>query len=113
MKLVTFTAHVHGGGFPRGRDGGEVGVDVVLPQPDAGEDVRRHVQGVRSRGRDLRVAAGSRQAQLGQLRLVVGMNQIVGHTGMVGLSGEEFLQNRRGSLAIRESRVVMRLGSEQ
>ncbi len=110
MKLVAFAAHVHGSGFASGGDGGEVGVDVVLPEADAGEDVRWHVQGVGSCGRDLRIAAGCGQAELRELRLVVGMDQVMGHAGMLGLSGEEFLQNRRSLLAIGEGFIIVRLG---
>ena len=64
-------------------------------------------------GRDLRVTAGGGQAELRQLRLVVGVDQVVGHAGMVGLDGEEFFQDRRRLLAIGEGGVVVRFGGEQ
>ena len=71
------------------------------------------MQGVRGHGRDLRVTAGGGQAELGELRLVVGVDQVVGHAGMVGLGGEELLQDRRRLLAICESCVLVRFGGEQ
>ena len=110
VELVAFATHAHSSGFARGRDRGEVGVDIVLPEADAGEDVRRHVQGVRRGGRDLRVAAGGGQSELRELRLIVGVDQVVGHAGMVGLGGEKFFENRGGLLAIGEGGVVVGFG---
>ena len=71
------------------------------------------MQGVRSRGRDLRVTAGGGQSELRQLRLVIGVNQVMRHAGMVGFDGEEFFQHGGGLLAIGESFVVVRFGGEQ
>jgi hypothetical protein len=82
-------------------------------RPNAGENMRRHVQGVRSRGSDLRVTASGGQSELRQLRLVVGVNQIMRDAGMVGLDGKQLLQNGGGLLAIGKSRVVVRLGGQQ
>ncbi|HEV3082334.1 MAG TPA: hypothetical protein VGY66_21295, partial [Gemmataceae bacterium] len=67
MELVAFTAHVHSGGFAGGGDGGEIRVDVILPEADAGEDVRRHMQSMRSGGGNLRVTAGGGQSELREL----------------------------------------------
>ena len=113
VKLVAFAAHVHGGGFARGGDGGEVGVDVVLPEANARENVRGHVQGVGRGGRDLGVTAGGGNAELGQLRLVVGVNQIMRDSGMVGFAGKQRFENGGGLFAVGESLVVVRLGGEQ
>ena len=37
VKLMAFAAHVHGRGLARGGDGGEVGIDVILPQARGGQ----------------------------------------------------------------------------
>src|SRR6266853_5145580 len=71
------------------------------------------MQGVRSGGRNLSVAAGGRQAELRELRLVVRVDEVVSHAGMVGVDGEEFFENRRRMSAISEGGVVVRFGSEQ
>ena len=39
MELVSFTAHAHGGRFPRGGDRSKIGIDIVLPQPDSGKNM--------------------------------------------------------------------------
>ena len=47
------------------------------------------------------------------MRLIVGVDQVVGHAGMIGLGGEKFFQNRRGLLAIGEGGIVVRFGGQQ
>ena len=74
---------------------GAVGLDRVLPGANPGEDMRRHVQSMRSAGRDLRVAARGIQALGGDRRVVVGVDEIVGRARMIGLLPEDRLQNRR------------------
>ena len=113
VKLVAFTSHVHGRRLASGGDGREVGIDVVRPQADSGKDVRRHVQRMRCGRRDLRVAACGGDAQLRQLRLIVTVDQIVRHAGMIRLDGEESFENRGGLLAVCERCIFVRLGSEQ
>ena len=80
---MAFATHVHGSGFASGGDRSKIRVDIVLPQANAGENVRRHVEGMRSGGRNLGVAAGGGQAEVGELRLVVAVDQIVRDTGMI------------------------------
>ena len=93
VELVAFAAHAHRSGFASGGDGGEVRVDVVLPEADAGEDVRRHVQRVRRGGSDLRITARGGNAELRQLRFVVAVDQVVRDSRMVGFGGEKFFEN--------------------
>jgi hypothetical protein len=64
MELVTFPAHVHRGCLSSRSDRRHVGIDVVLPQSKAGENVRRHMQCMRRRRRDLRVPPRGWQAEL-------------------------------------------------
>ena len=113
VELVAFAAHAHGGGLARSRDGGEIGIDVVLPEADAGEDVRRHVQRMRRGRSDLRIAAGGRNSELRQLRLVVAVDQIMRHARMIGLGGEELFKNRGCLFAVGECLVVVGLGGKQ
>ncbi len=113
VELVAFAAHVHGRGLARGGDRGQVRFDVVLPQADARENVRWHMQGVRRGGRDLRVAARRGNARLRQLRLVVTVNQVMRDAGMIGLGREELFEDRGRLLAVRERRVLVWLGGEQ
>ena len=110
MKLMTFAAHVHGRGLAGGGDGSQVGIDVVLPEPKAGKDVRRHVQRVRSRGRDPGITARRGQAQFGQLRLVITVNQVVRHSGMVGSSAKSF--SSTAAAFFRLANVVSPSGSD-
>ncbi len=63
--------------------------------PDAGEGVGRHVERVRGVRRDLRVAPGRLQALLGEGWVVVGVDQVVRHAGMVGVLVEQRLQDLR------------------
>ncbi len=113
MELVAFAAHAHGRHFARRGNRGEVGIDVVLPQADAGEDVRWHMQRVRSGGRDLRITARGGNAELRQLRLVVAVDQVMRDSGMIGLGGEKFFENGGRLLAIGERRVMVRLRGKQ
>ena len=57
--------------------------------------------------------AAPRECRAGQLRLVVGMNQIVRHAGMIGFGGKKLFQNGCSLFAVGEGLVVVRLGSEQ
>ena len=69
----------------------------VVPHAELQEDVRRHVQRVRRVGGDLRVAARGAQSQRRVHRIVVGVDEVVQHAGMVGMCGEERLEDRRGA----------------
>ena len=83
-----------------------------MPEADAGEDVRGHVQGVRGGGGDLGVTASGGDAALRQLRLVVGVDQVVGDSGMIGFGGEEGLKNRGSGETVGEGVVMVRLGGQ-
>jgi hypothetical protein len=58
--------------------------------------MRWHVQGMWSGRRNLRVAAGCRDAKFGKLRRVVGVNQVMRNAWMIRFGGELFLQDRCG-----------------
>ncbi len=76
---------------PCGALRGDVGVDQFLPIADAGKNVRRHVQGMGRRGRDLGITPGGFEALVGDRRIIVEMDQIVRHAGMLRLAlGNDF-----------------------
>ena len=83
-----------------------VGVDRLLPVAEPREDVRRHVLRVRRRGRDLRVATRGVEALVGDGREVVAVDQVVGHSRMLGLLGEDLLEDGRGLELVRVRLVV-------
>ena len=109
MELVAFTAHVHGSSLSRGCHGGEIGIDVILPETQARKDVRRHMQSVRGSGSNLRISTRRRETKLSQLRLVVAVDQIVGNARMIGFHAKEFLKYLRCFFTIVECRVVLGL----
>ena len=86
----------------------DVRVDRLLPRADTREGVRRHVQRVRRRRRDLRVAARRAQRVIGQRRHVVAVDDVVRDARMIGLLGVELLEDRPGLQLIRV-RLVGRL----
>jgi len=59
MKLVEAAAPVAFGSFLRGRDGGEVGLDILRPHTEPGKDVAAHVSSVRPGGCNDAIAFGS------------------------------------------------------
>ena len=93
----------------RRRRRARVGRDRILPGADAREDVRGHVQRVRRRGRDARVAARRGQALLRDRRRVVAVDQVVRHARMVGVLGELLLEDRRRLQVGRVGLVGLRL----
>jgi len=82
----------------------------LLPRADAREDVRRHVQRVRRRGRDRRIAPRGRYPFVGDRRRVVAVDQIVRDAGMVGVLLEFILEDRRRLEIRRVGLVGLRLG---
>ena len=70
-------------------------VDRFLPHPEAGEDVRRHVQRMRHIGRDLGVTNRRIEPGLGKLRRVVAVDQVVHDTRMVRLFLPDLVQDFR------------------
>ena len=98
VELMALAAHVHGGFFLGGGDGGEVGIDVILPKAEPGKNVRRHMQGVRRGGSQLRIFPSRRQSLLRHAGLVVGVDQVMGDARMIGFFGEQFLKHSRSLL---------------
>ena len=80
----------------RGASRREVGVDRLLPEPDAGEGMRRHVERMRRVRRNRGVAARRVEAARGQRRRVVGVNQIVRDARVVGHLRREPVEDRGG-----------------
>ena len=74
--------------------GRAVGVDRLLPETEAREDVRRHVLRVRHGRRDLRVAPRSAEPARGQGRIVIAVDDVVRDAGMVRLLGQDLLEDR-------------------
>jgi hypothetical protein len=77
-----------------GGDGGAVGGDRLLPQPERGEDVRGHVQRVPRGGREGGVAPRRRQAALSERGEVVGVDEVVHDAGVVRHARVDPLQDR-------------------
>ena len=65
VRLVMRFRHVHFGGVRSGIAGRYVGVDGILPEPQANENVRRHVQRVGRLRRNRGVAARGFQSLRG------------------------------------------------
>jgi Cupin len=76
-----------------------VGGRSLRPHAKLKEDMRRHVQGVRRRGRDCGVAAGGWQRQDSVIRVIKGVQKIVRRAGMVGLRTVDLLGDSGGSHA--------------
>ncbi len=72
---------------------GQVRCDGVLPQPEAGEDVRGHVERVGSVGRDLSIFACGGETARCELGAVAGVDDVVGDAGMVGVGFVERLED--------------------
>jgi hypothetical protein len=83
------------GCVPRRLRGGAIRLDRLAPKPEAREDVRRHVQGVRRVGRDLRVKLRGLDAMLRDRWIVVAVDQVVGDARMVRIGLRERLQDAR------------------
>ena len=79
----------------------DVRVDRFLPVADARERVRRHVQRVRRRRRDLRVAPRGVERPIGERRHVVAVDDVVREARMIRLAGDELLENRAGLQQVR------------
>ncbi len=97
----------------RGVAGGFVGLDRIFPEAEAGEDVGRHMQGMRRCRCDLRVRSGRRQSALSELRAVVGVDQVMGHTRMVGLTVVDGLEDVSGPFLVGVGVIGGRSGCNQ
>src|SRR2546429_8854134 len=106
MVLLPFNPHVRVLGVATVSYGRQIGIDVFLPHSQTGEDVRWHVQSVRSCGSNLRVAPRRRKSQLGHSRIVVRMNQVMRYSWMVRLQQEQLFQDSGGRLPVGMGWVV-------
>ena len=75
------------------RGGGQVRIDRILPQAQPRENVRRHVQGVRRRGRDPGITPRGRKRQNRQLRRIVAVDHVVRDARMVRLLRQNAIQD--------------------
>src|SRR6266496_1794838 len=80
-----------------------------IPGSNAGEKMRRHVVGMSGGGSDGRVLARRDQPLLGQNRVIVAMDDVMRHAGMVGLFGEDRLENLAALALVGQG--LVRLGS--
>ncbi len=71
-----------------------VGGRDVVPPADLQEDVGRHVERVLGVGSDRGVRARRLEAARSELRIVVGVDQVVGRAGVVGVGAEDLLGER-------------------
>jgi hypothetical protein len=71
---LVFGSDVHSRGLVRGRDGGKVRLNIFVPEAEASKNVGGHVQRMRRGGSDLRVTAGGREAQVGKMRIIGGVD---------------------------------------
>ena len=78
----------------------------LVPQPEPREDVRRHVERVRRGRRGLGVAAGGRERQAGERRIVEGVNRVVMDSRMLRVRLQEAVQNRGGLLLLGEGPIA-------
>jgi hypothetical protein len=74
----------------------EVGFDHVIPHSQCQENMRAHMKRVRGTGGDLRQRTRGHERSGGVLRVVHGMNPVVGRAGMVGVPDEDGFRDRRG-----------------
>ena len=79
---------------------GDVGRNGFLPQTQAHEDVRRHVQRVRRIRRDFRVRAGGVEALRGKFRGVGGVDQVMGRAWIIRRLAAKRFEDGDGRFAI-------------
>ena len=104
-----FSVHLLGAGVRRSRLGGEdIGRDHIVPETEADENVRWHVLGVRNRGRQLRVTTRRVERQRSELRLIVGVDDVMEQARMRRILRDEGKQNRIGALLLGESGIAVR-----
>src|SRR5262245_54732714 len=94
----------------RRRGGASIRLDRLLPQSLSGEDVRGHMQSMRSRGCDAGVTARRGQPLCSNGWKIVAMDQVMRYAGMIRLLGEYLFQDFR-SLQLVGIALVGRKGS--
>ncbi len=96
--------------YPGTRRGqrGEIRIDGLLPRSHLDEDVRRHVQGMDRRRRNLGVAPSCCQRAVGQHGVVIGVDNVMSHAWMIGRLSEDFFQDGAGFLLVSVAGVAWR-----
>ena len=94
-------------------NGGEVGVNIVLPKSEAREDVRRHVHGVRGRRRDAGVFARGRKREAGHGGIVATVDDVVSDAGMIRLLVVKFVEDGNGGFGVGEIGVAVGARGEE
>src|SRR5678815_1456244 len=77
-----------------------------VPHSQTREYVRRHMQRVGYPWRDIIVKLGCSQAALSELRIIVGMDQVMNDSGMVRFLFPELFQYAGSLKLFRQARVV-------
>ena len=88
------------------RRGGDVALDGLGPHAEEHVGVRRHVERMRHRGGELRVAPRRGQPPLREGGVVVSVDDVVRGAGVIRLHGEDLLGDLRGSLLLGVGAVV-------
>src|SRR4051794_36763046 len=70
----------------------------IVPEPQAREDMSWHVQGMRRIGRNRRISTRCLEAQLGKLRIIDAVNDIVRDARMVLVAWQQPVENVGASL---------------
>ena len=71
-----------------------VGLDFIFPHAKGQENVRGHVLRMTGIGRNLRIDARGAQSERRMDRVIVAMNQVVDHAGMVRMLSENLFEHR-------------------
>ncbi len=90
-----------------------IGGDRFVPETEPNENVRWHVLRMRRRGCDLRVATGGIEPERGELRRIVGVDDVVREPWVLREAAEQRIQDRRGLPLPGEGRVAGRCGRDE
>ncbi len=78
---------------------GRIGDDGIVPKSQPGEDVRRHMLGVRGIRRDFGVGARRGQSEFRGRRVVHTVNDVMGDAGVIRVLRQQPIENR-GALSL-------------
>ena len=81
------------------------------PEPEASEDMGRHMEGMWHRRRDSDVPPCSRQALFCQLCIIVGMNQVMRDTGVIRIPCKQRFEDACRLLLVGERFITGRCRS--
>jgi len=112
VGLVVGFGEMHFRGMSAGSVCGNVGGDGILPETEAYENVRRHVQGVGGVRRDGGVAAGSVEALSSEFGAIGGVNHVMRYTRMVRMLLKQRFEDGDGLLTIGYFVVVISSASD-